>query len=62
MRWQDPTSAPSPAISLPILDGGRNKGKLAYARASQHVAVATYEKTIETAFREVADALAQRYD
>ena len=50
----------APAVSLPIFDGGRNKGNLAYARASQQVAVATYEKTIQTAFREVADALAQR--
>ena len=50
----------SPVISLPIFDGGRNRGNLAYARASQQVALATYEKAIQTAFREVADALAQR--
>ncbi len=50
----------SPAISLPLFDGGRNKGNLDYARASQQAAVATYQKTIQTAFREVADALAER--
>ena len=50
----------SPAVGLPIFDGGRNRGNLDYARASQQVAVASYERAIQTAFREVADALAQR--
>jgi multidrug efflux system outer membrane protein len=50
----------SPSIALPLFDAGRNKGNLDYAKASQKAAVATYEKTIQTAFREVADALAQR--
>jgi multidrug efflux system outer membrane protein len=50
----------SPAIGLPIFDGGRNRGNLDYARASQQAAVASYERAIQTAFREVADALAQR--
>ncbi len=54
------TYTASPAISLPLFDGGRNKGNLDYARASQQAAVATYQKTIQTAFREVADGLAQR--
>lgn len=54
------TYTASPAVSLPIFDGGRRSGNLAYAKASQQVAVATYEKTVQTAFREVADALAQR--
>ncbi|VVT20184.1 Outer membrane protein OprM [Sphingomonas sp. EC-HK361] len=54
------TYTASPSVSLPLFDGGRNKGNLDYARASQKAAVATYEKTIQTAFREVADALAQR--
>ncbi|MDP1028583.1 efflux transporter outer membrane subunit [Sphingomonas sp. KR1UV-12] len=49
-----------PAVSLPLFDGGRLRGNLDYARASQQAAVATYEQTIQTAFREVADALAQR--
>ncbi|WP_156370152.1 efflux transporter outer membrane subunit [Novosphingobium sp. Leaf2] len=50
----------SPSASLTLFDYGRNAGNLAYAKASQQVAVATYEKAIQTAFREVADALAQR--
>jgi multidrug efflux system outer membrane protein len=54
------TFSASPGVSLPLFDGGRNKGNLDYARASQQAAVATYERTIQTAFREVADALAQR--
>lgn len=50
----------APSIGLPIFDGGRRSGNLQYARASQEVAVSTYERTIQVAFREVADALAQR--
>ena len=50
----------APSASLPLFDGGRNKGNLDYARASREVAVATYEKAVQTAFREVADALAGR--
>ncbi|RZL98954.1 MAG: transporter, partial [Sphingomonas sp.] len=50
----------TPGISLPLFDGGRRKGNLDYARASQQVAISTYEQAIQTAFREVADALAQR--
>jgi multidrug efflux system outer membrane protein len=50
----------APSVALPLFDGGRNAGNLDYAKASQQVAVATYEKAIQTAFREVADALAQR--
>jgi multidrug efflux system outer membrane protein len=49
-----------PNISLPIFDGGANKGNLDYARATDRVDIAQYEKAIQTAFREVADALAQR--
>lgn len=54
------TYTAAPAVSLPIFDGGRRAGNLDYARASQQVAIATYERTVQTAFREVADALAQR--
>ncbi|UAJ12547.1 efflux transporter outer membrane subunit [Polymorphobacter megasporae] len=54
------THTVSPAISLPLFDGGRNRGNLDYARAARQGAVATYQKTVQTAFREVADALAQR--
>ncbi len=50
----------APSISLPIFTGGALKGNLAVARAQRDEAVATYEKTIQTAFREVSDALVQR--
>jgi len=50
----------APSVSLPLFDGGRLRGNLDAARAQQQAAVSTYEKTVQTAFREVADALAQR--
>lgn len=50
----------APTITLPIFDGGANRGHLDYARAEDRIDVAQYEKTIQTAFREVSDALAQR--
>jgi len=50
----------TPAITLPIFDAGLNAANLRYAKAQRNVAVAQYEKSIQTAFREVADALAQR--
>ena len=50
----------APQLLLPIFDSGRNTSGLAFANAGQGVAVAQYEKSIQTAFREVADALASR--
>lgn len=50
----------APSVSLPLFDGGRNRGNLDYAKAGRDAAVATYEKAVQTAFREVADALATR--
>ena len=49
-----------PSISLPIFDWGARKGDLSVARARETIAVASYEQTVQTAFREVADALAGR--
>ncbi|MCA0209152.1 MAG: efflux transporter outer membrane subunit [Proteobacteria bacterium] len=49
-----------PSIRLPIFDFGRNKGNLTVAEARENIAVATYERTVQGAFREVADALAGR--
>ncbi|MDX3894960.1 efflux transporter outer membrane subunit [Pusillimonas sp.] len=48
----------APQITLPIFDGGRNRANLDLALVRQDIAVAAYEQTIQTAFREVADALA----
>lgn len=50
----------APQISLPIFDGGTNRANLASATADRDIYVADYEKAIQTAFREVNDALAQR--
>src|SRR5882724_6094373 len=50
----------TPEISLPIFTGGRNRANLDVARTSKLIEVAQYEKTIQSAFREVADALAAR--
>lgn len=47
-----------PTLSLPILDAGRNSASLDLAKVRKDSAVAAYEGTIQTAFREVADALA----
>ncbi len=49
-----------PSITLPIFDMGRNQAGLDAARAGREIAVAQYEKAIQSAFREVADALAGR--
>lgn len=50
----------APSATLPIFDFGRNKGNLRYARATYDAMLATYEKSVQTGFREVADALARR--
>ncbi|PYE75827.1 multidrug efflux system outer membrane protein [Xylophilus ampelinus] len=50
----------APQLLLPIFDAGRNRAGLASATAGRDIAVAQYEKSIQTAFREVADALAGR--
>ena len=44
----------------PLFDAGRNQANLDAARAAHGIAVAQYEKAIQVAFREVADALAGR--
>jgi multidrug efflux system outer membrane protein len=49
-----------PQISLPIFDGGRNRANLGAAKADRDIALAQYDKSIQSAFREVADALAGR--
>ncbi len=44
----------SPALSLPIFDGGRLRAKLADRNAEYDIAVARYNKTLVGAFNEVA--------
>jgi multidrug efflux system outer membrane protein len=48
----------APQLALPLFDAGRNQANLEAARAGREIAVAQYEKSIQTAFREVSDALA----
>ena len=50
----------APQLLLPIFDHGRNSAGLDSARVGRDIAIAQYEKSIQTAFREVADALATR--
>jgi multidrug efflux system outer membrane protein len=49
-----------PQLLLPIFDSGRNQAGLEVAELGRDIALAQYEKAIQTAFREVADALAGR--
>ena len=48
----------APQAILPLFDFGRTRAGVESARAQRDIAVAQYEKSIQTAFREVADALA----
>jgi multidrug efflux system outer membrane protein len=47
----------SPQVTLPIFTGGQNRADLDSAKISTRIKIANYQKAIETAFREVADAL-----
>ena len=49
-----------PNLALPIFAGGRNVAGLKSAKAQRDVAVAQYEKAIQSAFSDVADALARQ--
>jgi len=49
-----------PQISLPIFAGGANRANLDVADTDRDISLAQYDKALQTAFREVADALAQR--
>jgi multidrug efflux system outer membrane protein len=50
----------APQLIQPLFDAGRNQGNLDLAKANRDIAVAQYERAIQSAFREVADALAGR--
>jgi multidrug efflux system outer membrane protein len=52
------TWAFAPVMSLPIFHGGALMGRLDIAHADEEIALAQYEKAIQSGFREVADALA----
>jgi multidrug efflux system outer membrane protein len=50
-----------PSLSLPIFDAGRNRANLDLAEVRRDLAVTNYEKTVQTAFRDVSDALSARH-
>jgi len=50
----------SPSLTTPIFNRGRLKGNAQVARAEGRIALAEYERAIQSAFREVTDALAGR--
>ncbi|MBO9680616.1 MAG: efflux transporter outer membrane subunit [Acidovorax sp.] len=47
----------APSLALPLFDAGRNQSNLDLAQARRDIAVASYEKAVQAAFREVADGL-----
>lgn len=49
-----------PQITIPLFAGGANRANLNAARVRQRIDVAQYERSIQSAFREVADVLAER--
>ena len=51
-----------PQINLPIFDGGKRVADLDVAEVGTRQAVASYEKSIQTAFKEVADTLGAQAD
>lgn len=50
----------SPKIEIPIFIAGRNKANLTLAQVRQQQSIVSYEQKIQTAFKEVADALSLR--
>lgn len=50
----------APSVTLPLFTGGSNLAQLRYAEAQKRGLIATYEKTVQSAFKDVANALARR--
>lgn len=49
----------TPRVTIPLFDAGARRGQLGVANADRDIAVARYEQSIQIAFREVSDALAE---
>ena len=47
----------TPSVSLPLFEGGRNVANLRVSETDREIAAASYEKAIQTAFKEVSDSL-----
>jgi multidrug efflux system outer membrane protein len=50
----------APQISIPVFTAGQNQANLDLAKVQTRMQLTAYEKTIQTAFQEVADVLAAR--
>ena len=50
----------APSVSYSIFQGGAARANVRYTEAQRDAALATYEKAIQTAFQETADALARQ--
>ncbi|MDB5774011.1 MAG: multidrug transporter [Herbaspirillum sp.] len=50
----------APSISIPIFSAGANQANLDVAKLMKDIGIAQYQKTVQVAFREVADGLAAR--
>ena len=50
----------APTLTLPIFNAGSLRASLSVAETARDIQVATYEKTVQTAFSEVADTLSVR--
>ncbi|CRM54972.1 outer membrane protein [Pseudomonas sp. FH4] len=50
----------APQINIPIFNAGSLRASLDYSKIQKEINVATYEKSIQTAFQEVSDGLAAR--
>ena len=49
-----------PSINIPIFNAGRLRANLDYSEIQKDINIARYEKSIQTAFQEVADGLIER--
>ncbi|MGY0399519.1 MAG: efflux transporter outer membrane subunit [Ostreibacterium sp.] len=50
----------SPSLNLPIFDAGKRKANVRISELNQKVLIETYQSTVQSAFRDVADALVAR--
>jgi multidrug efflux system outer membrane protein len=50
----------APALALPLFRGGATRANIEFTESQKRLFIASYELAIQTAFREVADALAAR--
>jgi multidrug efflux system outer membrane protein len=50
----------SASAAMPIFDAGATRANVRRSEAERNAAVATYQKSIQSAFREVGDALARQ--